>query len=97
MKYMPEANVKMDRRRIMDTMLTDMLSRLKVIDRLRSWAVNKRTKDSKNRVHPEANSPSLKNDLTFNEIKKQVRIPIKSNTSMNRAKVGVDENSPIPA
>jgi hypothetical protein len=65
---MPEANVKMERRRIMDIMLTEMLSRLKVIDRLRSWAANKRTKDSKNRDHPEANSPPLKNDLTFTEI-----------------------------
>ncbi len=43
--------------------------------------MNKTAKEKEKRTHPYANSPSLKKDFTFNEEKKQKRIPKRSRTS----------------
>jgi hypothetical protein len=94
---MPEANVKMDRRRIMETRLKGILKRLILSDKLRSWAMKRRMKEREKRAQPDANSPSLRNDFTFTDMKKQVRMPIRSSISRRVDHAGLDESPPTSA
>jgi hypothetical protein len=93
-KYMPEASVKMDKSRMTEIKPKGILRRLMLSDKLSTWATKRRTKEREKRVQPDASSPSLRNDFTFTDMKKQVRMPIRRRMSRRVDQAGVDENPP---
>ncbi len=71
----------MDKSRVREIMLRGMSRSPLETERLNSWAMDRMAKEKEKRIQPYASSPSLKKDFTFNEEKKQKRIPKRSKAS----------------
>jgi len=71
----------MDKSRVREIMLRGISRSPLETERLNSWAMDRMAKEKENRIQPYASSPSLKKDFTFNEEKKQKRIPKRSKAS----------------
>jgi hypothetical protein len=83
---MPQAKDRMDKSRVRETMKKGTSKSPLDTIRLKSWAINRMAKEKEKRIQPCASSPSFKKDFTFNEEKKQKRIPRKSRTSKKAGK-----------
>jgi hypothetical protein len=88
---MPEAREMTNKRRREEIMLGEIFKKPKFMDRLSSWATDKRINERENKFHPEASSPSFKKDLTLMEMRKQQNIPTRSNISKS---VGTTDGEP---
>lgn len=76
----------MNKNRVRETMAKGMSRRPLETDRLKSWEMNRMAKEREKRIQPYASSPSFKKDFTFNEAKKQKRIPKRIKTSKSVGK-----------
>jgi hypothetical protein len=85
----------MDRSRIKETMVRGISKSLVDAERLKSWAINRMAKETEKRIQPWANSPSFRKDLTFNEEKKQKRIPKSNKTSKPACRRPEEERAAI--
>ncbi len=81
----------MDKNRTMETMMRGISKSPLDAERLKSWAINRMAKEREKRIQPYASSPSFRKDFTFNEEKKQKRIPKRSKTSKSAGKKPEEE------
>ena len=76
----------MDKSRTKETIMRGISKSPLDTERLKSWATNRMAKEKEKRIQAYASSPSFKKDFTFNEEKKQKRIPKRSKTSKTAGK-----------
>jgi hypothetical protein len=94
---MPEPRRRINKIRRDEIMLGAILKNPTIKNRLRSCATKRRTKESESRVQPAANSPSLKKDLTFTDMRKHEIVPSKSNISRIVGSINEEPEPPAAA